>query len=72
MSICTQERDIADAEYLPFVVHLQPAVNMSDDQFFEFCQVNRELRIERNEYGDLIIMPPAGSETGNRNLEIAV
>lgn len=72
MSVSTQERNVADTECLPMVVHLQPALSMSDDQFFEFCQVNRDLRIERNEFGELIIMPPAGSETGSRNLEIAV
>ena len=57
---------------MPLVVHLPPAVKWSEEQFFKFCQVNRDLRIERNEDGELIIMPPAGSETGNRNLEIAV
>nr|WP_199300725.1 Uma2 family endonuclease [Trichocoleus sp. FACHB-90] len=39
---------------------------MTDDDFFEFCQVNRGLRIERNKFGELVIMPPTGSETGNR------
>ncbi len=40
---------------------------MTDDQFFQLCQNNRELRFERNANGDLIIMPPTGGETGNRN-----
>ena len=52
------------------VVHLQPAVNLSDEQFFNLCQVNRDLRIERNEYGELIIMPPTGGDTGDRESEI--
>src|SRR5580700_9364539 len=72
MSVSTQERIILGTECLPIVVHLQPVVKLSDEQFFDFCQVNRDLRIERNEHGELIIMPPAGSEAGNRNLEIAV
>ncbi|WP_313930609.1 Uma2 family endonuclease [Trichocoleus sp. FACHB-69] len=41
-------------------------MQMTDDDFFEFCQVNRDLRIERNKFGELVIMPPTGSETGNR------
>ncbi|MFM6272296.1 MAG: Uma2 family endonuclease, partial [Dolichospermum sp.] len=45
---------------------LQIPSSMTDDQFFEFCQLNRDLRIERNQFGEISIMPPAGSETGNR------
>ncbi|NEQ18104.1 MAG: Uma2 family endonuclease, partial [Moorea sp. SIO3E2] len=37
---------------------------------FEFCQVNRELRIERTSEGEIIVMPPTGGETGKRNLSI--
>jgi Uma2 family endonuclease len=43
---------------------------MTDEQFFEFCQVNRDLHIERNKYGEILIMPPTGSETGNRENNI--
>jgi Uma2 family endonuclease len=70
MSVSIQERNIADTVDVPMVIHFQPVVNLSDEQLFDFCQVNRELRIERNEQGELIIMPPAGSETGDRNSEI--
>ncbi len=50
---------------------LQFPSSMTDEQFFEFCQMNRDLRIERNKYGEISIMPPTGSETGNRNFNIA-
>ncbi|MEM9923622.1 MAG: Uma2 family endonuclease [Cyanobacteria bacterium P01_D01_bin.50] len=50
---------------------LQFPSSMTDEQFFEFCQINRDLRIERNQYGEISIMPPTGSETGNRNFNIA-
>ena len=72
MSVSTQENDIADTEYVPMVVHLPPFVNLTDDQFFDFCQVNRDLRIEQNEFGELIIMPPAGGESSQRNAEITI
>ncbi len=45
---------------------LQMPSSMTDEQFFEFCQLNRDLRIERNKFGDISIMSPTGSETGNR------
>nr|WP_317133851.1 Uma2 family endonuclease [Leptolyngbya sp. PCC 6406] len=44
---------------------------MTAPQFYEFCQANRELRIERTATGEVIIMPPAFSDTGNRNVKIA-
>lgn len=51
---------------------LQFPSSMTDEQFFEFCQINRDLRIERNKFGEISIMPPTGSETGNRNFNIAL
>lgn len=55
----------------PLVLHLRPAIEMSDEQFFQFCQLNDDLRIERTAEGDLEIMPPAGWESSRHNLGIA-
>lgn len=43
---------------------------LDDDEFFEFCRANRDLRIERSSKGDIIIMPPTGGETGTQNFEL--
>jgi Uma2 family endonuclease len=59
-------------DYLPLVVHLRPVLELTDDEFFAFCQINRDLRIERNAQGELIIMPPTGGLTGLRNAQITV
>ncbi|MFM6784116.1 MAG: Uma2 family endonuclease [Dolichospermum sp.] len=48
-------------------VNLESVIEMTDEQFFKLCQNNRDLRFERNANGELIIMPPTGGETGNRN-----
>ncbi|MDZ8056366.1 MAG: Uma2 family endonuclease [Aulosira sp. ZfuVER01] len=56
----------------PILLRIPPSMNMTDEQFFEFCQVNRDLRIERNRFGEISVMPPTGSETGNRNFNLAV
>ena len=45
--------------------------NMDDDTFFEFCQDNKHLRIERNPDRTIIIMPPTGTLTGEKNSEIS-
>jgi Uma2 family endonuclease len=42
-------------------------LDLTDEQFFQLCQNNRDLRFERTATGELIIMPPTGSDTGNRN-----
>ncbi|MCZ6679590.1 MAG: Uma2 family endonuclease [Candidatus Poribacteria bacterium] len=57
-------------EHSPLRLRLHPAIDMTDDQFYEFCRINRDLRIERTAKGDLIIMPPTGWETGHRNSEL--
>lgn len=54
----------------PVILHLRPAVELTDDEFFALCAINRDLRLERTAEGDIIIMPPTGFATGSRNLEI--
>jgi len=49
------------------VIHTRPVVDMTDNQFYEFCRLNPELRIERRANGDIIFMPPTGGETGRKN-----
>jgi Uma2 family endonuclease len=44
---------------------------MTVQEFYEFCLANRDLRIERTAKGEVIIMPPAFSDTGNRNMKIS-
>ena len=47
-----------------------PDAGLDDRQFFELCQLNPDLKIERNGAGQLIIMSPTGSRTGNYNAEL--
>jgi Uma2 family endonuclease len=57
-------------EIPPLVLRLAPVVEMSDEQFFALCQLNRDLRIERTSQGDLVLMPPTGGETGRTNFKL--
>lgn len=54
----------------PVVLQTRPAVDMDDNQFFEFCQLNRDWRIERTAEGELIITPPTGWATGTSNARL--
>lgn len=47
------------------------ARRLSDNDFFEMCQDNRDARIEMDKNGDIEIMAPTGTETGIKNFELS-
>jgi Uma2 family endonuclease len=53
---------------LPPVLELQ--VDLTDEQFFQLCQNNPDLRFEHTAQRDLIIMPPTGGDTSDRNADL--
>src|SRR5947209_7553399 len=55
------------------VLHASPITeSWGDDEFYDFSMLNKDLRIELTSEGDLIIMPPTGGQTGNRNFKLIV
>jgi Uma2 family endonuclease len=48
-------------------LNLNPIIKLTDDQFFQLCQENENIRLERTAKGELIIMSPAGGETSSSN-----
>ncbi|MFN6326729.1 MAG: Uma2 family endonuclease [Aphanizomenon sp.] len=44
-------------------------VGLSDDQFYQLCQINEDWKLEQTAKGELIIMPPVGAISGNRESE---
>ena len=50
---------------LPSILTLK--IDLTDDQFFHLCQQNRDYKFERTTSGELLIMPPTGGDTSNRN-----
>ena len=48
-------------------LQLQPAIEFTREQFFRFCHLNRDVRIERNAEGGIAVMSPTGGETGARS-----
>ena len=57
---------------IPLTVEVPAIATLTQDEFYAFCQANRDLRIERTATGEVVIMPPAFSDTGNRNFNLAV
>ncbi len=72
MSVVLEKPVINEFGISRFVLQFSPFIEMDDEQFFEFCQANSDVRIERNQQGEIIIMPPTGWETGNKNAEITI
>jgi len=53
----------------PVILHPPP---MTDDEFYDFCQLYPDFRVERTAEGEIVIMPPTGMETGSRNNNLAM
>lgn len=51
---------------MALTLNLRPTIELTDEQFYELCTNNRDLRLERTAVGELIVMPPTGWESGNR------
>ena len=52
------------------ILNLRPAIELTDEQFFDICQNNRDLRLERTAQGELIVMPPTGWKSGSQNAKL--
>ena len=45
-------------------------LRLSDDEFYDFCTQNDNLKFERDTNGNILIMPNTGGMTGNLNSEL--
>lgn len=48
-------------------LYLPPSIQLTDDQFFELCQINELIKIERNPDRSLIFKPLLGGISSNIN-----
>lgn len=64
-------RVVLPEETLPAKLTLNPEHRMSDEEYFEFCMANPDVRFERTAQGEIIIVPPTGPESDFQNLEIS-
>ena len=51
-------------------VRLRFARPMTDEELLRFCAANEMVRVERDANGELILMTPSGSGTGQKNSEL--
>jgi Uma2 family endonuclease len=45
-------------------------VGLTDDQFYNLCWANPDWQLERTAKGELVIMPPVGGVSGNREADL--
>jgi Uma2 family endonuclease len=53
-----------------FVLDVRNIFELSDAQFYQLCRQHPDIRFERSAKGELIIMPPTGGVSGNRNFSL--
>ncbi|MEO1433380.1 MAG: Uma2 family endonuclease [Cyanobacteria bacterium J06632_19] len=58
-------------QILPLNLPLSIGLYVTQEQFAILAVANRDLKLERNARGELIVNPPTGWETGQRNLSIS-
>ncbi|MBH8561079.1 Uma2 family endonuclease [Nostoc sp. CENA67] len=51
-------------------LNLNSIIKLTKEQFYQLCQENPDLKLERNAQGELVIMPPTGGETGRSNVNL--
>ncbi|MEI6442136.1 MAG: Uma2 family endonuclease [Nostocales cyanobacterium ELA583] len=53
-------------------VNLNPIIQLNENQFYQLCRENPEVKFERSADGKLLIISPTGGGTGKRNFEIGI
>jgi Uma2 family endonuclease len=61
---------VLPSERLPARLSMNPDPPMSDDEYFDFCMLNPNVRVERTAQGEILIAPPAGWESDHQCLDL--
>lgn len=57
---------------MPLRLMYESRRRLSDEEYWKFCVANPDLNVERSAEGEVVIVPPAGPESSNRNWKVAV
>lgn len=52
-------------------IKIKTVAGLNDEMFFDLCQANAQLNLERDRHGNIMVMAPTGSDTGNYNFELS-
>ncbi|HLP88979.1 MAG TPA: Uma2 family endonuclease [Nostocaceae cyanobacterium] len=51
-------------------LNLDSVVRLTDEQFYKLCMANKDVSLELNAQGELVIVTPVGGESGRRESEL--
>lgn len=51
-------------------INLDPVIHLTDEQFYQLCKANRDVKFERTADGQLIVMAPTGGGSSRRNADL--
>ncbi|MEA5578964.1 Uma2 family endonuclease [Anabaena sp. UHCC 0451] len=51
-------------------LNLDPIIRLTDEQFYQLCMANKDVSLELNAEGELIIVPPVGGESGRSESDL--
>lgn len=52
------------------VLDLSPITHLTREQFYQLCQVNSDISLERSPQGELIVVAPVGGEGGSQEASL--
>jgi Uma2 family endonuclease len=55
-----------------YTLDLSPITRPTREQFYQLCQVNPELNLERTSTGEIILMSPVGGTSGNLEARLLI
>lgn len=54
-----------------YTINFNPVIDMTDEQFYQLCRANPEVKLERSPTGELIINAATDDKTGSFNFELS-
>lgn len=54
------------------ILNLSSVIQLNDDDFYNLCQVNRDLKLERTAKGEVVVMSPTGGEGGKKEADLII
>jgi Uma2 family endonuclease len=72
LSVFEENISMSAQPNMAILLQMTPALRISDGEFYDFCQQNKDYRIERTAKGEIVILMPTGGDTSRRNYELSL
>jgi Uma2 family endonuclease len=55
---------------ISYTLDFSPVIEFTDEQFYQLCRANPDVKFERTAKGEIVIVSPTGGETGRQNAQL--